>query len=77
VDQLNPSTIYSPTFSRYLINRLALVAVCYLIISPGQIRMSRNPRPLESLLLPLKPESLQFVYSPLVDDLLRIDVYTD
>jgi hypothetical protein len=39
--------------------------------------MSRNPRPLESLLLPLKPESLQFVYSPVVDDLLMIDVYTD
>jgi hypothetical protein len=38
--------------------------------------MSRNPRPLESLLLPLKPESLQFVYFPLVDDLLMIDVYT-
>lgn len=31
--------------------------------------MSRNPRPLESLLLPLKPESLQSVPFPLTSEL--------
>jgi hypothetical protein len=45
----------------------------HLTLEKGPRGMSRHPRPIESLLLPLKPESLQSVPSRPLTTLLRID----